>query len=84
MSAVLTLETLRNDIATREALIDLMRAEEDVSEVDCDVPMHITITKGSAKTPVSFAHAIPRDVLLVGLRVMRAAMEQMVKQEAEL
>lgn len=83
MSVALTREQLRQRIDLLETLEGVMSAVDDVSGVEFEpgeqhaLDMQIS-ARDPRKSPVAFAQALPADVVLAGLQVMRAKLEGML------
>lgn len=79
----LTREALRQRIDLLEALESVLSATDDVSGVEFDpgerAVLDIQISAcDDMKSPVTFAHALPLDVVLAGLQAMREKLEELI------
>lgn len=71
---------VRQRIGLLEALDGILAAIGDTSAVEFDAGEQQLLdlrvsARNARRSPVAFAHALPKDVLLVGLQAMRAMLE---------
>lgn len=85
MSAVaLSRESLRARIDIEEALVNVLNAIADLSEIEWEPHekpiLCLAISEdGGQRRPITSVHAIPQSVALAGLQAMKAALESMLE-----
>jgi hypothetical protein len=77
----MTRDQLREQINTMEALDGVLAAISDVSAVEFHPGETIELALSDReKAPIAYAHAVPPDVALAGLRAMQRELEQMLSK----